>query len=170
MRPEKQLFLDALKEKITQSQGMILVKYDHFSPNHSWDFCTRLKKTESRFEVVKKRIFLKAANECGLDFDLKDFQGHMGVVFVKGEALEATKTVVELGKERENSLAVLNGLYEGKIYSAQDMEAISKLPSRDEMRAQFLGLLEAPMSQTLAVVESLLSSVPYCLENKSAKE
>ena len=43
---------------------------------------------------------------------------------------------------------------------------MSKLPSKDEMRAQFLGTLEAPMAQTLAVMDALLTSVVHCLNNK----
>ena len=53
---------------------------------------------------------------------------------------------------------------------ASDVERLSKLPSKDEMRAQFLSVLEAPMSQTLAVMEALLTSVPYCLDNKCKQE
>jgi large subunit ribosomal protein L10 len=51
--------------------------------------------------------------------------------------------------------------------SASDVEQISKLPGKDEMRSQFLGTLEAPLAQTLSVLEALLTSVMYCLENKS---
>jgi large subunit ribosomal protein L10 len=52
------------------------------------------------------------------------------------------------------------------MYNAADVEIMSQLPSKDVMRAQFLGLLEAPMAQTLAVMEALISSVVYCLDNK----
>ena len=45
-----------------------------------------------------------------------------------------------------------------------------KLPAKDEMRAQLLGLFEAPMSQTLSTMESLLTSVMHCLENKKDKD
>ena len=38
MRPEKQLLMDGIKEKMTQSRAMVLIKYDRFSPNMSWDF------------------------------------------------------------------------------------------------------------------------------------
>ena len=42
-------------------------------------------------------------------------------------------------------------------FALQQMwKQISKLPGKDEMRAQFLGLLEAPMAQTLAVMEAVI--------------
>ncbi len=65
---------------------------------------------------------------------------------------------------------VVGGRFEGKMYTGADVEKLSNLPSKDEMRAQFLSVLEAPMSQTLAVMEALLTSVVYCLDNKSKQE
>ena len=50
--------------------------------------------------------------------------------------------------------------------TAADVEAIAKLPNLNEMRAQFLGLLEAPMAQNAQVVHAVLASVLYCLEEK----
>jgi large subunit ribosomal protein L10 len=50
------------------------------------------------------------------------------------------------------------------------VELISKLPTLLEMRAQFLGLLEAPMTQTLGTIQAMLTSVIYCLDNKAKKE
>ena len=69
--------------------------------------------------------------------------------------------------ENEKVLEVLAGRYEGSMCSAEDVEQISKLPSRDEMRAQLLSAFEAPLAQVLAVTEALLTSVMHCLENKS---
>ena len=56
-----------------------------------------------------------------------------------------------------------------KIYAA-DVEKLSKLPGKDEMRAQLLATFEAPMAQTVAVMQSALCCVLYCLENKAKKE
>lgn len=73
-------------------------------------------------------------------------------------------------KTNKENFSVLGGRFEGKECSEKDLEIISQLPTKDVMRSQLLGLFEAPMSQTLAVMEALLCSVPHCLENKAALE
>ena len=70
-------------------------------------------------------------------------------------------------EDNEENFKILNGRFEHKDYSAKEVIELSRLPSLDEMRSQFVATLEAPMSQTVAVMESLLTSVLFCLENKS---
>ena len=118
-------------------------------------------------EVVKKRVLIKAAEVAGITLDPALLQGHIAVVFASEDPIQTTKTVYQFCKENEEVLEVIGGRFEGALCSAQDMKQIAELPSKDEMRAQFLGTLEAPLSQTLAVVEALLTSVMHCLDNKS---
>ena len=93
--------------------------------------------------------------------------GHIGLVFASGDAIEVAKYVIEYGASSEQSVQVIGGRFEGKLYSGADVEKLSKLPNMTEMRAQFLGTLEAPMAQTLATVEAILCSLLYCLDNKA---
>jgi large subunit ribosomal protein L10 len=166
MRPEKQLLLDEIKEMMNQANGLIVMGYSKLSPKVSWDLNKNLSEKNSYFEVVKKRIFIKAAEELGLDIALKDIKNHVGIVFAREDAFEATKSIMNFNKKNDNFLEVIAGKIEGKLYSSKDMETISKLPTQDQMRAQLLGLFEAPMTSTLSTMESLITSVIYCIENK----
>ena len=167
MRQEKQLLLDEIKEKIDTSKALIVTQYKKSPPNRSCDSRLTLRKSDSEFEVVKKRILEKAIEASGFSIDLKSVKGNVGVVFIKENTIEGTKAFCTFSKEKGNLFTILSGRYEEKIYSPDDVKELSKLPTKDEMRAQFLGLLEAPMSQTLSVMDSLLTSVMHCLENKS---
>ncbi|MBI2743493.1 MAG: 50S ribosomal protein L10 [Chlamydiales bacterium] len=167
MRPEKQLLLDEIKQKIDSSKAFVLTKYSRLSPNVSAHFRQSLGKSGGSFEVVRKRILIKAAQAAGISLDGETLKGHIGVVFADADVVQTTKAFYEFSKENAEVFQVLGGQFEGKIVSAKDVEQISKLPSQLEMRAQFLATLEAPLGQTLAVMQALLTSVIYCVENKS---
>ncbi len=167
MRPEKQFLLDDIKDRIAGSKAVVLASYKRLEPNASASFRTNLAKTGGSLEVVKKRVLIKAAQVAGLELDPALLQGHIAVVFANQDPVQTTKVVYQFCKENEEVLEVIGGRFEGSICTASDVEQISKLPGKDEMRAQFLGTLEAPLSQTLAVIESLLTSVMHCLNNKS---
>ncbi len=170
MRAEKHLLLDELAEKIENANSMILTSYQKFPPKISWNFNNELRKIDSEFEVVKKRVFIKAAEKCGISFKLDDLKGHVGVVFVKGDSLSTTKAVFKFSDENEELFQIISGILDKKDYSANELKELSKLPSLDEMRAQFLGLLEAPMTGVVSVMNSLLTSVMYCIENKTKEQ
>jgi large subunit ribosomal protein L10 len=167
MRPDKQLLLNEIKEKIDGSKALFLAKYQRLNPNLASAFRMQVAQKGGSFEVVRKRILLKAAGASGFTLEPGMLEGHIGVIFADEDPIEMTKVIYQFRKENEDVLEVLGGRFDGKLCSAKDVEQISKLPSKDEMRAQFLGTLEAPLSQTLAVFEALLTSVMHCLENKS---
>ncbi len=169
MRPEKQFLLDDIKDRIAGSKAIVLASYKQLEPNASAAFRTNLAKVGGSLEVVKKRVLVKAAQVAGVALDPALLQGHIAVVFANEDPVQTTKVVYQFCKENQEVLEVIGGRFEGTLCSASDVEQISKLPSKDEMRAQFLGTLEAPLSQTLAVIEALLTSVMHCLENKSTQ-
>ena len=170
MTPEKQLLLDEIKEDIDHSNGMIVTGFKSMTPQNSWDFFEKLSKIEGKYRVVKKRVFQKAAETAGITINLTDYKDHVGVVYVGGDTVSAAKAVYSFADETKVPLKVLCGTFEGKMYTTDEVEQLSKLPTKDEMRAQFIGLLEAPMSQTLSVMEGLMTSIMHAMDNKSKKE
>jgi large subunit ribosomal protein L10 len=169
MRPEKQLLLDEIAEKINSSKAFVLTRYGRLEPNISSHFRQALTRAGGSFEVVRKRILVKAAQTAGITLTEDFLQGHVGIVFAETDPVQTTKAFFQFSKENENLFHVLGGHFEGRLFSAKDVEQISKLPGQQEMRAQLLATLEAPLSQTLAVMQALLTGVMYCLEEKSQK-
>src|SRR5690625_2274873 len=167
MRAEKQLLLDEIKEKIEESSGFVIAKYQNFSAMRAREFRDHVAEVGGEFEVVRKRVFIKAALEAGVELDEKALEGHVGIVFACDDVTQVVKSTVKYGDENNKAVAVLGGHIEGEFCSAEKVEAIAKLPSLQQLRAQILGLFEAPMSQTLGAIQAILTSVPYCLEEKS---
>lgn len=166
MRPEKQLLKKEIKDKIDQSGSFVIMHYSRMSANTANSFRREIGQRGGEVEILRKRLLEKAIEGSGLDINLADLPGHIGLVFLGDNALETTKAVFKFGQENGKVIDVLGLQYEGQLYLGQDAKTISELPSKDEMRAMFLSTLEAPMSQTLAVMEAVLTSVVYCLENK----
>ena len=129
----------------------------------------QLAKSGGGYSVVRKRILLKAAEAEGITLDQSALEGHIGVVYANEDPISTTKALYGFMKKNEDLFEVIGGQFDGQACGPDDMKAISKLPSKDEMRAELLGLFEAPMSQTLSVMQALLTSVIYCLENKVSK-
>ncbi len=167
MRKEKQLLLDQIESKVKDSTAFILTRYKQMDPNMAYAFRSALIQSGADFEVIRKRILLKAAIAAGCALDEAILAGHVGVVFVEEDPVQSTKALFKFRQQNEGVLEVIGGRFEGKICSAVDIELIAKLPGKQEMRAQFLGLLESVPAQTLGVMDALLTSVVYCLDNKS---
>ncbi|MBB64024.1 MAG: 50S ribosomal protein L10 [Waddliaceae bacterium] len=159
MRAEKQLLLDDLVKKF-KAPAFVVVKHG-MTANDANDFRRQIDKTGGEFEVVRKRVLMKAAEAAEVDLDGIPMEGHIGVVFTGEDSVETTKVVCE-----SSFVSAVGGRFDGQVYLAADVEKLSKLPGKDEMRAQLLGLFEAPQAQVLGTMEALLTSVMHCLQNK----
>ncbi len=170
MREEKQLLLDEIRGKVGKSKAYLLTRYQNLNPNLASDLRIKLAKAGGGFVVMRKRMLMKAAEGEGVALSRDMLKGHVGVAFALEDPIQVTKALYQFSKDNEEALEILGGQFEGRLYSGPEVKMLSELPSLDEMRAQLLGLFEAPMAQTLSVMESLLTSVLYCLENKCDKE
>lgn len=169
MRAEKQFLLDEIKEKIEKSNGFIVARYQGFGAGKSREFRDSIAEIGGEFEVVKKRVFIKAANALGIEFDDGTFEGHVGVLFAHEDASGLAKKAVKYGEQNADAISVLAGHMDGQLMSAEEVIAVAKLPSLNELRAQIVGLLQAPLSQTVGAMNAVLTSVLHCLEEKSKK-
>lgn len=170
MRAEKQLLLDEIKEKIDKSSGFIALKYTNFTSARAREFRDKIVEAGGEFEVVRKRVFLKAAELANITFKEDDLEGHVGIAFAETDITQVAKSAVKYGEDTDQSISVLAGHIDGQPQSAEDVIAIAKLPSLPELRALFVGLLEAPMSQTVQVLNCALTGLLHCLEEKAKKD
>jgi large subunit ribosomal protein L10 len=169
MRSEKQYLVDEILAPLGQYKTFVIMKYAGVEANAVNQFRREVATLGGCVKMMRKRILARACANAGITLDLAELPGHIGIVFGGKDPIETTKLVFKFSQDTEKAVEVVGGHIEGKLYNGKDVETLSKLPGRDELRAQLLATLEAPMSQTLAVMEALLSSVVYCLDNK-AKE
>ncbi len=159
----------------SQSSGISALEADALNfpqttlePNSSWQLRDALAKNGSMFEVVKKRVFMKAAEKAGIQVDETLLKGHIAVVFVnQPDAMAPAKTVIKFSEENAQILEVLCGQIEGKIVPGAEIDMLSKLPGIDDMRATILGLFTSPMSQMLSVLEAVMAEPLSVIEQKS---
>jgi large subunit ribosomal protein L10 len=158
-----------MKEQIRQSGSFIVAQYQNMSGSRAYDFRRELAKIGGYFEVVRKRMLLEAARRVGIEFDPSQLPGHIGLVLGARDPLEATKIVMQFSQSNEDSVQLVAGYVEGQKTSKEDVQRLATLPGKDQMRAELLGLLCAPASGVLGVMEAVLTGVVYCVQSKASE-
>jgi len=158
MRQEKQLLLDEIRGKMEASSSMILTRYGKWSAVKSHQFRRGVRAKGAEFEVVRKRILLKAAHAAGVTLPEAWLDGHIGVIFISGDPLIAAKEIDRFSQENESVLQMVGGRIDGELINGTDVTILARLPSLNELRAQLIGLLQAPMANLLAVMEAKVES------------
>lgn len=167
MKKEKQMLLDDVQEQMKKSNTFLIARYQGLTGVRAYAFRRELNKKGAYFEVVRKRMLLQASRDLGIEFNEEQIPGHIGLILGSVDPLETAKSVVKFSEENEKALELVGGFIEGQKVSAADVQRFATLPNKDQMRAELLGLFDAPASQLLAVFEALLSSVVHCIDSKA---
>lgn len=170
MRQEKQFLLEEVEQLIDKHGSFVITRYAKLNANLASKFRRDIQDMGCIFEVMRKTMLVKASEKAGVPLSLDALDGHIGLVFSGKDPIETAKFIIKFGEENDKTVQVIGGRVDGKLYSGAEMDRLSKLPGKDEMRAQLLSVLEAPMSHTLGCMDAIVLSVVYCLANKAEQK
>ncbi len=161
-RKQKEEILKDLKEKVARQKAMVLVGITGLKVKDISALRTKLKAADGNLQVVKKTLIEKAFKENKLDFDKKNYKEELGLAFgFKDEVLPA-QAVYRLGLENEN-FKILGGYVDGKFAEAEQIIALAQLPSKQELLAELIGSLKAPVSNFVYSLQYNLKGLVYIL-------
>lgn len=127
-------------------------------------FRKRLHANRARLVTVKRTLGLKSLAELKLD-DVKPlFDGSVAVVLPGEDLIPAAKLLVDLAKANDDKITIRGGWVEGQLLNTQRMEELASLPSRPQLLAQLIAVLESPMTGLVMTVESVLGELARVLE------
>jgi large subunit ribosomal protein L10 len=156
-RADKASEIALLSEKFGRAKAAFLVDFKGMSVEQVTTLRKRLVPVESEMKVVRNTLAVRALldhPESGSA--IKDsFVGNNAVVFAYGDAPASAKALADFAKEVE-LFQLKVGVMDGAKLDTNGIKALANLPSKDVLRAMFLGVLQAPMSKFVRT----LSAVP----------
>lgn len=169
MRAEKQYLVNEVAGYLAETDYVFLTDFNRLSVAETAELRAELAAQGAEFHVVKNSIFNVAAKEKELP-DVSDIlEGPTAIVVGGPNPSEVAKVLVKFFKEREK-VEVKKGILSGTVLSKEEVEALSKLPSLDELRATLLSLFNTPASQTVRVLIAGPQGLLNVLQAKADKE
>jgi len=158
-----------IKSSLKESEAVFIVKYSGVA---SPDLCSlrqSLKGSKASLFVVKNSVARRALKESGLEVLIKNIDGPCGMVFIKDEPVSISKSLFDFVKEHEQ-LKIEGGSLKDKVLVKEDIEAMSKLPSKEVLRAQVVMTLNSPISGLVITLNQVLAKFVYCIDQIKQKK
>jgi len=153
MRIEKIAILDEVVARVKDSDYCFIINYGGVDVAKMAKLRADLRKCDSRLMVVKNTFLAKAAKEKGWDESVNAyFSGPTAVVTGHGEPTAVAKVIMEFVKGSGDKASVKGADYDNKIVDAAMVEALSKIPGKNELRATLLMLLKEPATRLARVL------------------
>ncbi|MFC3994630.1 50S ribosomal protein L10 [Nocardiopsis sediminis] len=171
-RPDKAAAVAELKEEFSSSQGAVLAEYRGLSVAQLTELRRSLGQN-ARFRIVKNTLSKIAANEAGLDEQVRDlFEGPSAIAFVHGDVVEAAKGLRDFSKANA-PLVIKGGVIDGKAMTPDEINQLADLESREVLLAKLAGALKAKQGQAAALFQALPSKtvrLAQALHDKRSEE
>lgn len=143
---KSEMFRD-LELKLDGAKSVVFARFDGMGAADSREFKRKLKSEASECYVAKKTLLAKALKSKGMpEFDAKSINGQLAVIFGYGDEVTPAKVTNEFIKSTEGKLEFAGGILEGKLLSKIEVDALAKLPSKQELYARLVGSMNAPVS------------------------
>ncbi|MGE4454683.1 MAG: 50S ribosomal protein L10 [Sphaerochaeta sp.] len=149
--PAKEEAVKALKDEFSQYNGYIFTDYRGMTVEQITKLRRTLMEKDAAFRVVKNRFAKIALTDLDRTSD-EQLVGPTAIALVKGdEANTVAKDLFAIKKEGA-SIEVKGALLDGEFFSAEQIEALSKLPTRLELIASLMGTMKAPVQKLAATL------------------
>ena len=149
----KKQIVEEITNYAKQAKAVVLVDYRGLTVDQVTELRNAYRKAGAVYKVYKNRLMKIAFDACGMNFKTEDLEGTTAVAFCSSDAVVPAKIAVD-GEEKYKVLKVKAGYCEGKYQTRDEVIALSKVPSKEVLVAQLLGLLTNPMrSFAVAVSE-----------------
>lgn len=168
-REQKAAAIAEIAENINESQAIFAVDYRGISVPQVAELRAKLREADASFRVVKNSLTERAADETGAA-DLKAYlQGPTALTFVRGDAALAAKAVADYARATQ-LLPFKGGLMDGSVVDADQIRAISRLPSREVLYGQLVGMVASPISGLVRSLGGLLGGLAVALGQVQEKK
>jgi large subunit ribosomal protein L10 len=155
-KAQKQKDLDALAEQFKNANAAMLVSFNKMTVGKDQELRQQLREAGITYSVVKNTLARKASAGTPLEPMADQFKGVTAVALSANDPVGLSKAIAKFTKANPDIFSFKAGLVEGKVVALKEVESIASLPSREELLAKVLFLLNCQAQRLVTV----LSAVP----------
>jgi large subunit ribosomal protein L10 len=154
-KEQKQKDLNALTERLNNSKSAMIVGFNKVTVAKDQEFRNQLRDAGASFQVVKNTIARLAIKDSPYTDVEGFFQGMSAIAWTDEDPVVLSKAVSKFVKDNKDLYSFKAGIVEGKVVSLDQVEAIASLPSKEELIAKLLFVINAPAQQIASVINAV---------------
>ncbi len=151
-RSEKEQLVSSLRQDLLDSELVVVTQQTGLTVAEVSDLRRQIREAGAKIKVAKNtltRLAIAGTPNEGIDTYLT---GPTALAYSK-DPVAAAKATIKFANSNDK-FKIVGGILNGKVLSHKDVEALSKLPSLDELRAKILGVISTPATRIAGVVQA----------------
>ncbi|MFQ5647103.1 MAG: 50S ribosomal protein L10 [bacterium] len=151
-KEEKIALVKELKEKCDSAQSLILADFKGISVEKVNELRGLMRDQNVEYRVIKNNLLKRVLKEVsGIEEYLT---GATAVAIGYDDPTVPARILADFIKDNPDNIKIKAGLVGAQLYNQKMVEALAKLPGREELLAKLLGLLQAPVTGLASVLQA----------------
>ena len=168
-RPEKVAVVDEVRERLESTDAVVITEYRGLDVPALADLRKSLREAGGEYKIYKNTLVRLAARD--LDLEIEELlSGPTALAFTgskpdgsAGDPVTVAKALRDFGKDHEQ-LVIKGGLLGDEQLDSGQILKLASIAPREELLAQFAGLLAAPLQQLAGLLAALPTNFAYALQ------
>lgn len=166
----KQDLVKEINDRFKANPTVMVIEYKGLSVKEMQRLRRQLRRAKAEFRVVKNSLLRIASKETGIERINDLFEGPTAVAICDDDPASVAKVFVDSMKAYP-AVRLKGGIVDGKVIGSEEVTRLSRLPSKEVLLSQFVGMLTNPIANFIGVLTELQRSLLYVLNSlKEVKE
>lgn len=166
----KEAEVASIQEKVSGSQGVVFYDYKGLTVAEVTALRDKMRAAGAEYKVLKNTMVQRAVDNIGIEGLNKVLEGPTAVIFGTNDPVAPAKILVDFIGEKKKT-AIKGGILAGKdAIDAKAVEALAKLPSKEELVAKMLGSMNAPITGLVMALSGVMRNFVYALNAVKEKK
>lgn len=169
-RTEKASAVEALGKELAECPNAILFGFAGLKVPEVTELRRQVRGTASRYVVVKNTLALRAAKGTALEALADQFAGMTAVAYNRSSPVALARVLTAFAKTNPN-LVFKAAVIDGRPVPAAELKTIAEMPSREELVARLVFLMQSPLRRLVTVLHGpargLVATLSQVADQKS---
>lgn len=156
--------VESLKAAIGEATVAVVADYRGLSVAELTELRNTLYKEKAQFTVAKNTLARRAVKGTDLEVLEQYFEGPTALLLGRADQIVPVKAFKDFLKKNKKENEVRGGYLDGQVLSAEEVDALAKLPPLNELRAKLLGCIAGPQRSLVSALGSQQRSLANVLD------
>jgi len=162
-KEDKEKDLASLRSELERLQNLFVTGYQKLRVDQDFELRKTIRGAGGKYRVIKNNIAEKAAEGTAAEQVLKGLTGMTSLAYTTNDPVALAKALTTYAKANP-SFTFKAGLVEGRAIDIGAINDLANMPSKEEIFAKLLYLINAPAQRLLTAVNAVGRNVAVVLD------
>jgi large subunit ribosomal protein L10 len=153
-KARKQEQVAKLSAELKNVSNAVVATYTKMTVAQDYELRKALRGAGAKYQVVKNTLAELAGKGTKIEEGLKNLSGVTSIAYTTGDPVAMAKALTKYAKDAPEFTFKV-GVVEGRVISIKEIEALASMPSKDELMAKLLFLINAPAQRLVTVLNAV---------------